>query len=640
MSGQRVGCRICDELPIGDLAELDLLMGDASHWPETVWGIFTRPRGSIPASYQRFGALRVGRDWLTAHGYPEERFGQKVLRQHYRFDVVVIASDPIELLNRGLIAQGDGREARLDVDKIDPQAYLTYFDRGIRLGNRGLELLATRVEQMVARDEEVPLALLKAIADIGGKLATTQACADDWPRLFAEMEDTFDVARQRDRPRGVDASTPNFGIMGPVQRRADRGLQRRSASPGPRGRGEFEVQLAVGRPARRQDRDRRRDARRRGLYKRGVDNTDRCTGRTTSTGRWRSPRRRPDPAAVADRRRGQQGLPRRAVRHEGAGDRAAARSSAASPPARIPRATGSGRFSNGARTDFRSSEGGAYRLEGGQWWWITWDEWASQPDREIHTIKSDVLLGRARDHDAKIMPMAWPKPETEHHLIASSATSRRARPEQQGRLPRRDNARGRTRTRSRSSSRRRARPRSSGRSRAARRRRRRSSSSRDGRRQPRQQEPAAAGAPDRGGLRLLLELGPRPRQRRDGRLRRSGSRSSAASGSSAPVQGPDRQPDGLPGSDTRDLDDITMAISAQQALYHSHGAVDATGMGGLMAVRQLRDLQPAALEFKSRSNDRIHGNMRLAAITNALDCVSWGRPEDPELDLPRRSRGA
>jgi hypothetical protein len=76
------------------------------------------------------------------------------------------------------------------------------------------------------------------------------------------------------------------------------------------------------------------------------------------------------------------------------------------------------RFSNGARTEFRSSEGGAYRLEGGQWWWITWDEWASQPDYEIYTIRNDVLLGRARDHDAKIMPMAWPKPKTEHHLIS------------------------------------------------------------------------------------------------------------------------------------------------------------------------------------------------------------------------------
>jgi hypothetical protein len=68
--------------------------------------------------------------------------------------------------------------------------------------------------------------------------------------------------------------------------------------------------------------------------------------------------------------------------------------------------------------EFRSSEGWAYRLEGGQWWWITWDEWASQPDREIRKILTDVLFGRARDHDAKIMPMAWPKEETEHHLIA------------------------------------------------------------------------------------------------------------------------------------------------------------------------------------------------------------------------------
>jgi hypothetical protein len=225
------------------------------------------------------------------------------------------------------------------------------------------------------------------------------------------------------------------------------------------------------------------------------------------------------------------------------------------------------RFSNGARTEFRSSEGGAYRLEGGQWWWITWDEWASQPDREIHKIRNDVLLGRARDHDAKIMPMAWPKPKTEHHLIASSATSNRGATDSQVVYLDATKALGPTRTRSRSSSATKSPPRSCGRSRAVPPAARRSSSSR--RSSTTSSTRTCRGRSSRGGLRLLLELGPRHRQRRDGRLhvphpdrRRQAARQPA-------VQGPDRQPDELPGSDTRDLDDITMARPRRAALYRS-----------------------------------------------------------------------
>jgi hypothetical protein len=40
-------------------------------------------------------------------------------------------------------------------------------------------------------------------------------------------------------------------------------------------------------------------------------------------------------------------------------------------------------------------------------------------------------------------------------------------------------------------------------------------------------------------------------------------------------------------------------------------------------------MNPKPYEFKSRSNDRVWGNMRLAAITNALDMLSWNRPEAP-----------
>lgn len=175
--GPNIGCRVCDELPPGDLADLDLLMGDVGRWPTTVWGIFDPPKGTPNALRLRFGARNVARAWLAEHGYPATLFSDDILNRHYRFDVPVVAATAEDLLNRGLIAAraDEGKNRGLTIETIDPKAFLTYFDRGIKLGNRSLELLATRVEAMIARDEDVPLSTLKLLVDLGAKLATTQA---------------------------------------------------------------------------------------------------------------------------------------------------------------------------------------------------------------------------------------------------------------------------------------------------------------------------------------------------------------------------------------------------------------------------------------------------------------------------------
>lgn len=169
-----VECLICRGVATGDLVELDLLMGDASRWPATVWGIFKPPKGRMTPARQRFGAIEVGREWLVSRGY---EFSDRVIRNHYRYDVVVVAADVADLMNRGLIEKGSRRHEEMGVsaDKIDPQAFLTYFDRGIKLGNRSLELLEKRIEAIVAAGEEVPFVLLKTLAELGSKLATTQA---------------------------------------------------------------------------------------------------------------------------------------------------------------------------------------------------------------------------------------------------------------------------------------------------------------------------------------------------------------------------------------------------------------------------------------------------------------------------------
>lgn len=168
-------CSICHELGPGDLSELDLLMGDASRWPATVWGVFSKPKGPLNANRQRFGAVQMAKGWLAARGL---YFSDKIIRSHYRYDVVVIASSVEDLVNRGIIEANAGEGTGKLIpsgEKLDPTAFLKYFDRGIKLGNRGLELLEERVDKMIANGEDVPLIVLKMLVENGGKLATTQA---------------------------------------------------------------------------------------------------------------------------------------------------------------------------------------------------------------------------------------------------------------------------------------------------------------------------------------------------------------------------------------------------------------------------------------------------------------------------------
>lgn len=285
------------------------------------------------------------------------------------------------------------------------------------------------------------------------------------------------------------------------------------------------------------------------------------------------------------------------------------------------------RFSTGSRVDFRSSEGFAYRLEGGQWWFVTWDEWASQPAREIHAVASDVLLGRSRDHDAKIMPMAWPKPETEHQLIRviRAIESGHDRDAQVIYLSAEEayftNKRAlaverRSKT-------------------------------------PSEWQRTVLGKPAGGAsvvfkpalvdhmvnrdltYPVLPEEGYHYLSTWDVALAHDstvGVTWRIPVAGSRPIVTPEYKArivnvTEMKGAESLTLDQLAFSIAREQQMYHSQTGVDATAMGGVAAFRQLRHLKPPPWAFTSRGQDRLWGNMRLASITNGLDCLSWGRVE-------------
>jgi hypothetical protein len=289
------------------------------------------------------------------------------------------------------------------------------------------------------------------------------------------------------------------------------------------------------------------------------------------------------------------------------------------------------RYENGARTDFRSTEGWAYRLEGDQWWLFTWDEWASQPDREIDFVLTDVLQSRSRDHDAKIIPAAWPKEATEHHLIKQIR-----RVEQ-----------GATDTAIHYIS-----------SEAAYFTNQTALATEKARKSKASYLRTVLGRPAGGsGIEFKLDVVEHATNsalppsalptEQDWIEHRFLSAWDLGLAHDSTVGLTFRVPKigvttrskarivnstEIVGSETQTLDSIAFAIHREQMLYRGQSAIDASGLGGIAAVRQLRDLRPGPLSFVARSNDRIWGNMRLAAITNGLDMLTWGRPENPDED--------
>jgi hypothetical protein len=284
----------------------------------------------------------------------------------------------------------------------------------------------------------------------------------------------------------------------------------------------------------------------------------------------------------------------------------------------------------GGRSDFRSAEGYAFRLEGDQWWGITYDEWASQPDREIDFVLKDVLLGRARDHDAKILPAAWPKAQTERHLIKVIRDIEAGNEEGENKQVvylRADQAHFTNQT-----------------ALAVERK------VKDDAMWKRTVlgEPAGGASiefPSDVVANMLdgdIKLAMIPEEDDHKRYRYFSSwdigmahdetvgltwqipRVGVTIKSKARIV----HAQALKSGAGLTLDHITYSIQSEQALYRSQSALDATGLGGIATVRQLRNLKPSPLSFIAKSNDRIYGNMRLAAIANGLELLTWGRTDD------------
>lgn len=183
-------CGVCKALPAAHLVELDTILGDPLRWPSTVFEGFSPPEGNLPASYRKLGAKRLGMEWLKTHGYS---ITGPALENHIKYDVPIQTVDVEELVRRGMVVLGHDKHDTGDA--IDPLRYIAFYNKGVEVGLRGLELLEARIEKLLVAEEEVPLPLLKMVVDLGAKLAMSQASIRAAGKPFGDGGDEDDAFR-------------------------------------------------------------------------------------------------------------------------------------------------------------------------------------------------------------------------------------------------------------------------------------------------------------------------------------------------------------------------------------------------------------------------------------------------------------
>jgi len=226
----RHGCMICATLSPRQVLELDQLLGDPAMWPSTVFNLMGKPEGGLPASYRRYGAERVGREWLDSHGF--EHIGKLPLRRHIRYDVVHVAKDPTDLIEIGLIARS--KSHRLPTSPvIDRTAFITYFNSGIQVGAAAHQLLAEQINKLIDEDKPVPTSLLTKLAEMGSQFARTQAQLIARGVRFTEDDDEDEAFR------GKPDDLPSPPIGGHTRIRTIDGERRPIADEGRKDREEY-----------------------------------------------------------------------------------------------------------------------------------------------------------------------------------------------------------------------------------------------------------------------------------------------------------------------------------------------------------------------------------------------------------------
>ena len=219
----REACRVCDEVAPGDLLELDLLLADPTRWPRNVFAGLNIPTGPLPPTYRMWGGVKLGKAWLVERGYPT--ISESIVNVHCQRHVAPLPQSAFDTAVTAALEEA--KDKPVTAVAITPVNFMAYYAKGLELGHKGLELMQARVQKMLDAGTDVPLHMLYKMADIGMRLATSEAAL---VARGAKMRRDAEEEDEGFRAGAMPPPGPRFGnsrvrvIEGEARPIVDRGL--------------------------------------------------------------------------------------------------------------------------------------------------------------------------------------------------------------------------------------------------------------------------------------------------------------------------------------------------------------------------------------------------------------------------------
>ena len=161
-------CAVETKLGIEQSLELDAFIADPAQWPKAIFAGWKLPPGPLPGNFRAWGSVKVAMEWCESRGYT---FSRKVIERHVVEHVPILPFSTDDFATRG--AETPGKPSpQLPTNVI---SYMQVYQRGLSIGYKAIEQLEKRIDALVAEGKPVSMDLLLRLADLGTKLATSQA---------------------------------------------------------------------------------------------------------------------------------------------------------------------------------------------------------------------------------------------------------------------------------------------------------------------------------------------------------------------------------------------------------------------------------------------------------------------------------
>lgn len=178
-------CQVEKRLGLEQSIELDAFLADPSKWPAAIFEGWDLPPGPLPGNFRQWGAVKLGLEWCETRG---ETFSRRVMERHVNIHVPVLAFTPQDFAVKGTDSTVEGPRP-LPAIAGNSVSFMDVYQKGLAVGHRALDLLQKRIDALEAEGKPVPIELALKLADLGIKLATSEASIRARGAMLAGQQD-------------------------------------------------------------------------------------------------------------------------------------------------------------------------------------------------------------------------------------------------------------------------------------------------------------------------------------------------------------------------------------------------------------------------------------------------------------------